>query len=276
MEARMNKPICVITGAGSGMGLAVARIMGTDHSLILVGRTVAKLESAVAGLRKEGIDAEAFACDVADRDSTFRLAGHAKARGRVAAVIHAAGLSPHMADARTVMAANALGTVNVNDAFFGVLNEGACIVDVSSMSAYMIPGLVIPKGAYGLSRTDRDRFMKKMMARVGLFPAGIRSSVAYGISKNFAVWYAKSVAARFGERGVRVVSVSPGNFETPMGELERKEASAYTERCAIKRFGKVEEIANLLAFCASDKAGYLTGTDILCDGGCVAGGRARK
>lgn len=276
MEKPTDKPICVITGAGSGMGLATARIMGKDHSLILAGRTAAKLETAISGLREEGIDAVAFPCDVADRDSTFRLAERANSRGRIASVIHAAGLSPHMGDARTVMEANALGTINVNDAFFGVLTDGACIVDVSSMSAYMIPDLVIPRGAYGLSRTDRKRFMKKMMARVGLFPARLRPSVAYGISKNFAIWYAKTDAARFGEKGVRVVSVSPGNFETPMGELERKEAGAYTGRCAIKRFGRVEEIASLLAFCASDKAGYLTGTDILCDGGCVAGVRPRR
>jgi NAD(P)-dependent dehydrogenase (short-subunit alcohol dehydrogenase family) len=180
-----------------------------------------------------------------------------------------------MGDAKTIMEANALGTINVNDAFFGVLKEGASLVDVSSMSAYLIPELIIQKGAYGLSRTNRERFMNGMLARVGLFPKRLRPSVAYGISKNFAVWYAKTDAARFGEKGVRVVSVSPGNFETPMGELERREASAYTERCAIKRFGRVEEIANLLAFCASDKAGYLTGTDILCDGGCVAGRSAR-
>jgi len=271
----MGKPICVITGAGSGMGLATARIMGADHSLILAGRTLSKLEGAVADLRANGIDAEAFTCDVADRDSAFLLAERARLRGRVASVIHAAGLSPHMGDAKTIMEANALGTINVNDAFFGVLKEGASLVDVSSMSAYLIPELIIQKGAYGLSRTNRERFMNGMLARVGLFPKRLRPSVAYGISKNFAVWYAKTDAARFGEKGVRVVSVSPGNFETPMGELERREASAYTERCAIKRFGRVEEIANLLAFCASDKAGYLTGTDILCDGGCVAGRSAR-
>ena len=57
-----------------------------------------------------------------------------------------------------------------------------------------------------------------------------------------------------------------------MGEIEKDSAGAYTKYCAIKRFGRVDEIASLLAFCASDKAGYLTGADILCDGGCVASG----
>jgi NAD(P)-dependent dehydrogenase (short-subunit alcohol dehydrogenase family) len=57
-----------------------------------------------------------------------------------------------------------------------------------------------------------------------------------------------------------------------MGELEKESASDYTKYCAIKRFGYIEEIANLFTFCASDKCDYLTGVDILCDGGCVASG----
>ncbi len=81
-------------------------------------------------------------------------------------------------------------------------------------------------------------------------------------------WY----LARFGKKGIRVLSVSPGNFETPMGELEREEAETYMKSCAIKRFGYPHEIASLFAYCTSESAGYLTGTDILCDGGLVASG----
>jgi NAD(P)-dependent dehydrogenase (short-subunit alcohol dehydrogenase family) len=114
--------------------------------------------------------------------------------------------------------------------------------------------------------------MKKMMKRVNLFPKKVREGVAYGISKHFVIWFAKQDAARFGKKGARVISVSPGNFETPMGELEKEEADAYTQHCAIKRFGHVDEIASLFAYCASKSAGYLTGVDILCDGGLVASG----
>lgn len=93
-----------------------------------------------------------------------------------------------------------------------------------------------------------------------------------GISKNFVIWFAKQDAARFGRKGIRVLSVSPGNFETPMGELEKEEADSYTKYCALKRIGRVEEIAGLFAYCAGESAGYLTGVDILCDGGLVASG----
>lgn len=266
------KKICVITGGGSGMGFETARQMGRDHSIIICGRTVKKLEGAVGELKAEGIDVEAFPCDVADYQSVERLARYASEKGTVAAVIHAAGMSPHMGDARSIMETNALGTIYINNAFFRVMGEGSCVIDVSSMSAYLTPKLVMPVGLYKYSVTDPQLFLKKIMKRVNLFPKSVRAGVAYGISKNFVIWFAKQDAARFGRKGARVLSVSPGNFETPMGELEKDEADAYTKYCAIKRFGKVSEIASLFAYCAGESAGYLTGVDILCDGGLVASG----
>ena len=87
------------------------------------------------------------------------------------------------------------------------------------MSGYLVPGLLMPTGKYKYSRTDKNLFIRKMMARVNLFPKRLRSSMAYAFSKNFVMWYAKTDAVRFGEKGIRVLSVSPGTFDTPMGEL---------------------------------------------------------
>jgi len=268
----MLQNVSVITGGGSGMGLATAKILGKSSYIVVVGRTEKKLENAVRELESDGISAEAYACDVANRSSLDGLATHAKSLGRISAVIHAAGLSPHMGDARTIMSANAIGTININEAFFDVMESGSCIINVSSTSAYLAPKMIMPNRFYKYSRIDSEVFMKKMMRYVNLFPTKVRSAIAYAISKHFVIWYAKTDAAKFGQKGIRVVSVTPGNFETPMGDLEREEAEAYTKYCAIPRFGYVEEIAHLLAFCASEKAGYLTGVDILCDGGLVASG----
>lgn len=140
------------------------------------------------------------------------------------------------------------------------------------MSAYLTPKIIMPKRKYKYSRIDKDIFMRKMMARVNIFPKRLRSSIAYGISKHFVIWYAKTDAAKFGQKGIRIISITPGTFETPMAELEKNEANEFIKHCAIKRPGRVEEIANLMAFCTSEKAGYLTGADIICDGGCVASG----
>ncbi|BCN28898.1 SDR family oxidoreductase [Anaeromicropila herbilytica] len=266
------KKVCVITGGGSGMGLATARLMGKDHTIIICGRSVNKLENAVNDLRNEGIDIYAVACDVSDSISVEKLAAYAKEKGPVVAVIHAAGMSPHMGSAKQIMEVNALGTIHINNTFYKVIEKGGCIIDVSSMSAYLTPKIIMPVGLYKLSVNDPELFMKKIMKRVNLFPKKVRAGVAYGISKHFVIWFAKQDAARFGNKDARVLSVSPGNFETPMGELEKEEADAYTKYCAIKRFGHVEEIASLFAYCASGSAGYLTGVDILCDGGLVASG----
>lgn len=267
------KNVCVITGGGSGIGLATAKIMGEKgYYIILVGRTTQKLETAVSELRAMGIDAEAFSCDISNRESTKLLAEAASERGKVTTVIHAAGMSPQMGDALQIMQVNALGTININDAFYEVMQERGCIIDTASIAAYLTPQFIMPKFYYKLSHEDRDKFMRRMMGYINLFPRKVRSGVAYGISKNFVIWFAKTDAARFGEKGVRVLSITPGNFETPMGELEKDEAMTYLKYNAIKRIGQPEEIARLYASVADEGMGYLTGTDILCDGGCVASG----
>lgn len=266
------RKICVITGGGSGMGLAAAKEMGKSYYIIISGRNPKKLEDAVNELKADGIQVEAYPCDVSDYTSVEKLASYSKAKGSVAAVIHAAGMSPHMGDAKTIMEVNALGTIYINNAFYKVMEEGSCLIDVSSMSAYLTPKLVMPIRMYKYSREAPEQFMKKVMKRIYFYPEKYRSGIAYGISKNFVIWFAKQDAARFGNKGARVLSISPGNFDTPMGELEKEEAASFTKFCAVKRPGRVEEIAGLFAYCASEGAGYLTGVDILCDGGLVASG----
>lgn len=268
----MKHTVCVITGGGSGIGLATAREMGKEHYIIISGRTVTKLDGAIKELHDLGVEAEAFMCDVSSRESVIALAERAKKIGKISSVIHAAGLSPNMGNAETIMEVNALGTINVNEVFYDYMDDGGCIVDVSSMSAYLLPKLIIPQTCYPLSRQDPERFMKKMMQRINLFPRAMRASIAYGISKNFVIWYAKTDAVKFGRKGLRVLSVSPGSFETPMGEAEKEGVEGYLEYSAIKRAGKVEEIAPLFKMCTDHRLGYLTGVDILCDGGLIASG----
>lgn len=266
------KKVCVITGGGSGMGLATAKEMSKTHYIILCGRTINKLENAIAEIKHIGGECEAFPCDVSDRASVRSLALHAKGKSTVQSVIHAAGMSPHMGEAKKIMEANALGTIYINTEFASVMEPGACILDVSSMSAYLAPWFVMPKAAFKFALIDENIFFRKMMNRVNLFPKKLRKNIAYVVSKNFIIWYAKKCAGLYGDKGIRVVCVSPGNFETPMGALEQEEAGRYTKYAAIKRFGKAEEIAFLFASIADERNGYLTGVDILCDGGLIASG----
>lgn len=268
-----GKKICVITGGSSGMGLATAHRMGRKgYTLVLAARTPTKLDKAIAELAAEGIEATACRCDISNWGSVQGLAACAQSLGEVTTVLHIAGMSPHMGDSEKIMRGNALGTVHIHDAFFPILSPGGCLVDTSSMSAYLTPTLIMPKKAFPLASTDRETFLRKMIARVNLLPQKSRPGAAYAISKYFVIWYARQEAARFGERGVRVLSITPGNFETPMGELEKDEAGVYLNYNAIKRLGQPDEIAALFAAVSDPEMGYLTGADIICDGGCVASG----
>ena len=95
METKENKKICVITGGGSGMGLAAAKYMPKDKVIIVSGRTVKKLEKAVSELKELGYEAYAHACDTSDRQSVRKLAEYAACMGEIKNVINAAGMSPH-------------------------------------------------------------------------------------------------------------------------------------------------------------------------------------
>ena len=266
----------VITGGAGGMGVATARIVGRDHTLVLCDVRQDRLESADATLKDLGLTATVVHCDVTDRQSVAALFETAAGLGPLASVIHTAGVSPSMGDADYVMRTNALGTLHVNEAFYDVAGEGAVIVNVASMASHLLPEEIIPTGQFPLALTDVTAFMDGMTAACNIAPDEARPGLAYAVSKSFVRWYSSSQAERFNGRRLRIVSVSPGSVDTEMGKLEEQAgAGAMVADFAVPRWGTAEEMAELFAFCASDKAGYLTGTDLLNDGGVVASMKER-
>lgn len=266
----MNR-VSVITGGAGGMGLATAKIVGRDHILVLCDVRQDRLKAAHTALQDLGITCTAVDCDVTDRCAVDDLLDTASALGTIASVIHTAGVSPSMGAADYVMRTNAIGTLNVGEAFFAGAAQGAAIVNVASMAAHMLPAEMIPTERFPLALDDADAFMDAMMSACEIVPEDAQSGIAYALSKSFVRWYSQSQAERFNGRGLRIVSVSPGSIDTEMGRLEEQAgAGAMVANAAVPRWGKPEEMAELLAFCASEKAGYLTGTDILNDGGVIA------
>ena len=164
--------------------------------------------------------------------------------------------------------------LNIDEVFYAAAGEGSAIVNVASMAAHLLPDELIPAALPpGLQRRSR---LHGAHAGGCELRAEARSGMAYAVSKSFVRWYSSSQAERFNGRGLRIVSVSPGSVDTEMGRLEEQAgAGAMVTDAAVPRWGKAEEMAELFAFCASDKAGYLTGTDILNDGGVVASMRER-
>lgn len=270
----LKQKVCVITGGGSGMGMAAAKCMPKDRKFILAGRTVKKLEGAVKELRNAGYEAYAFSCDVSDRTSVRTLAEYADSLGEIKNVIHAAGLSPTMAKPEQLLRVNALGTVFVNQEFSKKMKKGSVIVDIASNSAYVLPSFLISEKTYKLAEVDETIFLKKCLKKSRLIKTDYkRSGFAYALSKNFVVWYAKKSAFSLGEKGIRVVSLSPGLIDTDMGELEAKEGGDMLRYGAIKRMGQVAELGYAIATLADERNGYMAGVDVLCDGGCTTGRR---
>jgi NAD(P)-dependent dehydrogenase (short-subunit alcohol dehydrogenase family) len=268
--------VSVITGGAGGMGVATAKIVGQDHTLVLGDVRQDRLDDAAATLEALGITATVVSCDITDRAAVERLFQTAADLGEIASVIHTAGVSPSMGGAEYIMTTNALGTLNVNEVFFGAAADGAAIVNVASMAAHMLPDELVPTKHFDLAFTDEERFLAELLAVCDIAGEEMRSGLAYGVSKAFVRWYSTSQAERFNSRGLRIVSVSPGSVDTEMGLLEEQSgAGAMVTNAAVPRWGKAEEMAELLAFCASDRAGYLTGTDILNDGGVIASMRER-
>ena len=262
-----SERVSVITGGGGGMGLATAKILGADHTVLLCDVDQPRLDVASDELRGLGINSETVVCDVTDRASVTHAATRASALGTVVSVVHTAGLSPQMGTVEKIIAVNALGTVNVDEAFVPLAYEGFSIVNVASTAGHTALRL-LSKRDYARAASDPDHFLERAAGRCNRLPQKVRRGLAYGLSKNFVIWWSKQLATPLGAKGARIVSVSPGSFDTQMGRLEEaKGAGALAEHSALGRFGRVREIAEVLAFCASDKPGYLTGTDILVDGG---------
>jgi NAD(P)-dependent dehydrogenase (short-subunit alcohol dehydrogenase family) len=266
----MNR-VSIITGGAGGMGLATAKIVGRDHTVVLCDVRQDRLAAAATTLADLGVTAAALHCDVTDRQAVADLLETADDLGTLASVIHTAGVSPSMGAADYVMRTNAIGTLNVDEVFFATAPEGAVIVNVASMAAHLLPAEIVPTQQFPLALHDGDAFMDAMMTACELAPEDARPGLAYALSKTFVKWYSQSQAERFNARSLRIVSVSPGSIDTEMGRLEEQAgAGAMVANAAVPRWGKPEEMGELLAFCASDKAGYLTGTDILNDGGVIA------
>lgn len=266
------KQVCVITGGGSGMGLAAAKWMPKEKVIVVTGRTLSKLEKAVSELEALGYEAHAKTCDTSDRQQVRALAEFAAGLGEIRNVIHAAGLSPAMAKPEQLLRVNALGTVYVNQEFSRLMKPGSVIVDVSSNSAYILPDFLANKKTFALAETDEALFLKKLLKLSGIVKDDYKSSgLAYGLSKKFVIWYAAKCAMEYGPKRIRVCSLSPGLIATDMGNLEAEEGGSLLDTTAEKRMGTPEELGYALATVADERNGYLAGVDILCDGGSVVG-----
>ena len=249
----------VVTGAASGMGRACVELM----------RELADIVVAVDIRDPDIPDAVGMACDVSDPDAVTSLADRVRDLGRFRALVHSAGISPTMADARRIIEVDLVGTQLLLDAFFELVEPGSAAVCFSSSAAYQVGPYITADQEALLADPLAPGFLDQAVESVGG-----DSGLGYAFAKVGVVRAAARGAVRWGPKGGRVNSLAPGLIDTPMGrqEFEQQAAmQAMLDRTPLGRFGDPAEIAAAAAFLVSEAASFVTGIDLLVDGGMVQG-----
>ncbi|MEV6900288.1 SDR family oxidoreductase [Amycolatopsis sp. NPDC051372] len=265
----MDKHVTVIIGVG-GMGIAIARRVGSGRALLLGDLDTKSLEAAAAQLRAEGHDVTTRPVDVADGESVATLAGTATNLGHVSQIIHTAGVSPAQASAEQILRVDLLGVAQVVDEFGGVVAPGGAGVVIASMAGHRLATMPVEQ-ELALADTPAAHLLSLPFVEATLSSA--RS--AYWLSKRGNQLRVQASAARWGERGARINSISPGMVSTPMGQQELDGPGGDRMRAAVaesaaRRFATPDDIASACAFLVSAEAGFITGADLLVDGGVTA------
>lgn len=268
-----EQPLAVVIGAG-GMGSAVARRLGQEHRVLLVDIDPQRLTEQQNRLLADDIQVETQLCDITSPDAVAQLAAVVQQLGGFKTLAHVTGLSPAMADWRTILSVNLIGPALVTEALLPLVQPGSSAVLVASLAAH----LQTPPAA--ITEVLDTPLTEDFWSRLEALETEFTPQLAYACSKHALVRLAQRQAVAWGRHGGRVVSVSPGLIATPQGLNEFKQANskpALLQACPLQRQGNVQEVAAVILFLASSAASYISGTDILVDGGNLAGtGQWRK
>lgn len=263
------REVVVITGVG-GMGIAVARRLGAGRTVVLADFAEELLGRVSEQLRVEGHDVHPVRTDVSDVESVRALAATADSLGVFRAVVHTAGLSPVQASPERIIAVDVMGTAHVLDEFGKIARNGSVAVCIASMAGTMAP--LPPEVDMALAVTPTP----DLASLPALDPANLDPGAAYGVAKRANQMRVQAASVAWGKRGGRTVSISPGIISTPMGQAELTGPSGDIMRnmiadSGVKRIGTPDDIAAVVEFLIGHEASFITGTDILVDGGTVAG-----
>ncbi|MDI3344111.1 SDR family oxidoreductase [Streptomyces sp. AJ-1] len=271
----MGRNVVVVIGVG-GMGEAIARRQGPGNRLLLADFDEATLAAVAERLRGQGHEVVTQAVDVSSASSVTALAEAAAGLGPVTQVVHTAGLSPVQASPAAVLRVDLLGTALVVEEFGHVVAPGGAGVVIASMAGHMLRTPLTAEQESALAHTPAGELLRLPFADPEALGQG-----AYGLAKYGNRLRVQAASAAWGARGARINSVSPGVIATPMGQQELDGASGRTMRAMVAasgtgRLGTPEDIAEAAAFLLGPGASFVTGNDLLVDGGVVAALRSGR
>jgi len=265
-----GKTVIVVIGAGS-IGQAIARRVSAGKHVLLADLRQENAAAAAEVLSNAGFEVSTAIVDVSSRDSIHKLVEAAKARGDVTGVIHAAGVSPSQASPKTILAVDLYGTAVVLEEFGKVIANGGAGVVIASQSGHRLGALTAEQDK-ALATTPADELLALPM----LQPDKVKDSLhAYQLAKRGNSLRVMAEAVRWGKRGGRVNTISPGIIITPLAkdELTGPRSEGYRrmiELCPVGRAGTPDEVGNVGALLMGADGAFITGSDFLMDGGVTA------
>lgn len=266
----MKKDVMILTGAGQ-IGMAIARRMGYGKKIV-VGDKKPENAGAIAGIMNgAGFDAVPVETDISSRDSVLNLIAEARKYGEITMLVNSAGVSPSQAPVEAILKVDLYGTAVLLEEIGKVIGHGGVGVTISSQSGHRMPALA-PEEDEQLATTPAEKLLSLDILR----PEHIRDTLhAYQMAKRCNVKRVMAEAVKWGERGARINSISPGivvtllaldEFDGPRGDFYRNMFA----KCPAGRPGTADEIANVAELLMSDRGAFITGADFLIDGGATA------
>lgn len=266
----MKKEVLILTGAGQ-IGMAIARRMGHGKKIVIGDKKQENAEAITKIMNEAGFDAVCVQMDLSSRESIKALIDKAQTYGDIKMLINAAGVSPSQAPIEAILKVDLYGTAVLLEEVGKVIAEGGVGVTISSQSGHRMPALT-PEEDEQLATTPTEELLSLDI----LQPSNIRDTLhAYQLAKRCNVKRVMAEAVKWGQRGARINSISPGIIVTPLAldEFNGPRGDFYKNmfaKCPAGRPGTADEVANVAELLMSDKGAFITGSDFLADGGATA------
>jgi NAD(P)-dependent dehydrogenase (short-subunit alcohol dehydrogenase family) len=262
--------VVIVIGPGQ-IGQAIARRIGFGKHLLLADKKRENASAAAEVLGNAGFDASVATVDVSSREDVHTLVGMATGLGKVTGLIHAAGVSPSQASPKTILKVDLYGTALGLEEVGNVIEGGGSGVVIASQSGHRLPPLPLEHNN-ALARTPAE----ELLSLPFLQPDQVTDPLhAYQISKRGNSLRVMAEAVRWGKRGARINTISPGIIMTPLAkdELTGPRGEGYRRMITLSsagRAGTPDEVASVAALLMGPDGGFITGSDFLMDGGVTA------